>query len=84
MVVLAVFACTGFTVYFLKSPIVALFVQDEGGNLWFSILYYIFILPVYNVILLFYGFLFGHFSFFWEFEKKMFRRRSRSGNAEHK
>jgi hypothetical protein len=42
--------------------------------LWASITYFILILPVYNVFLLFYGFVFGQFKFFWEFEKKFFKR----------
>lgn len=74
VLVLIVFACTGFTVMFLKRPIVAFFTADGEQNTLFSVVYYILILPVYNVILLFYGFIFGQFRFFWEFEKKMFRR----------
>jgi len=41
---------------------------------WIKILYWVLILPIYNVVLLIYGFLFGQFKFFWEFEKRMFRR----------
>lgn len=74
IIVLIVFACTGFTVMFLKQPIVALFTTDEVQSTWFTIAYYILIFPIYNIILLFYGFIFGQFSFFWEFEKRMFRR----------
>ncbi|REE05950.1 DUF6787 family protein [Marinoscillum furvescens] len=76
IIVLIVFACTGFTVMFLKDPIVSLFTTDGEKSLWFTIAYYLLILPVYNVILLFYGFLFGQFAFFWEFEKKMWKRMS--------
>jgi hypothetical protein len=32
------------------------------------------ILPVYNVLLLFYGAIFGQFRFFWDFEKRFFNR----------
>jgi hypothetical protein len=32
------------------------------------------ILPVYNVILLIYGAIFGQLRFFWEFEKRFFMR----------
>lgn len=73
-VVLLVFACTGFTVLFLKKPIVSWISGSEENNTLFTILYYIFILPVYNVILLVYGFVFGQFAFFWQFEKKMWYR----------
>lgn len=74
IVILMVFACTGFTVMFLKRPVVAFFTGDGSQNLVFSVIYYILILPVYNIILLFYGFVFGQFEFFWEFEKKTYRR----------
>jgi hypothetical protein len=74
VVVLVVFACTGFTVYFLKRPILKMVAEDFGHAWWISALYYIFILPVYNVLLLTYGLLFGQFRFFWEFEKRLFCR----------
>lgn len=74
MVILIVFACTGFTVMFLKRPILTL-LGGEGGNTTLgTVLYYIFILPLYNVILLFYGFVFGQFNFFWQFEKRFMER----------
>ena len=74
LLVLLVFACTGFTVMFLKKPITQYFFTEPGSNTLFSILYWIFILPVYNVLLLVYGFVFGQFRFFWNFEKKFFKR----------
>ncbi len=74
VVVLIVFACTGFTVLFIKKPILTLLAGDEGNTKLASVLYYIFILPIYNVLLLFFGFVFGQFQFFWEFEKRSFRR----------
>lgn len=76
VIILVVFACTGFTVLFLKQPVLSLFGPEEERTIWHSIVYYLLILPVYNVILLFYGFIFGQFRFFWEFEKRMFRRMS--------
>lgn len=74
VIVLIVFAATGFTVMFLKRPVVGFFTENGEQPIIFSILYYLLILPVYNVILLFYGFVFGQFRFFWEFEKKMWAR----------
>lgn len=75
LVILLVFACTGFTVMFLKRPVVAFFTQEEGGTpLLFSILYYILILPFYNLVLLVYGALLGQFKFFWAFEQRFFGR----------
>ena len=75
LLILLVFACTGFTVMFLKRPLVA-WASGSGGEqpLLFSILYYVLILPFYNVVLLIYGAVFGQFRFFWEFERRFFRR----------
>jgi hypothetical protein len=74
VIVLIVFACTGFTVLFLKKPLLNLLAGDQGGTTLASVLYYILILPIYNIILLAYGFIFGQFRFFWEFEKRFFNR----------
>lgn len=82
VIVMVVFALTGTTVLVIKRPIVAFFSEDGEQNLWFSILYYILILPTYNVILLGYGFLLGQFDFFWNYEKKMVGRFKRKKKAE--
>ena len=72
VVVLVVFACTGFTVLLIKKPILHFLVGTRGDSTLASVIYYLLILPLYNVILLAYGFLFGQFRFFWEFEKRFF------------
>jgi hypothetical protein len=74
IIVLIVFACTGFTVLFLKKPLLTFLAGDKGNSALATVLYYIFILPIYNILLLGYGFLFGQFSFFWDFEKRMMER----------
>ena len=74
LVILLVFALTGFTVMFLKRPLVGLFTENGEQPVLFTLLYYILILPFYNLLLLAYGALLGQFQFFWEFEKKFFRR----------
>jgi hypothetical protein len=73
IIVLIVFACTGFSVMFLK-PVITELLFGEEKTTWFTIAYWVLILPVYNALLLFYGFIFGQFNFFWEFEKRMFSR----------
>jgi hypothetical protein len=73
VVILLVFACTGFTVLWLKRPTLYFFFGDEIPG-WSRVVYYILILPIYNLVLLFYGFIFGQFNFFLEFEKRFFRR----------
>ena len=74
IIVLIVFACTGFSVYFLKPVILKLLAGEHNDSILASILYYIFILPLYNLLLLGYGFIFGQFDFFWDFEKRFFKR----------
>lgn len=74
MVVLLAFACTGFTILFIKKPILYWLAGEEGNSTMATVLYYIFVLPLYNIILLGYGFIFGQFRFFWEFEKRFVER----------
>ncbi len=74
ILILLVFACTGTTVLLVKKPLFHVAFPDGDIPTWVKIMYWVFILPIYNVILLIYGFIFGQFKFFWEFEKKMFRR----------
>jgi len=74
VLVLLVFTCTGFTVLFIKEPLLELIVGDGEKQWWMTVLYFLLILPVYNVLLLAYGFIFGQFHFFWKYEKKTFKR----------
>lgn len=76
VLVLVVFACTGFTILFIKNPILNFFGIERGGGqgLINTVLYLLLVLPLYQIILLIYGFIFGQFNFFWEKEKQIFRR----------
>jgi Na+-driven multidrug efflux pump len=74
LIILIVFACTGFSVMFLKAPLLNLLIGEEERSVIHSVIYYILILPIYNILLLIYGFLFGQFQFFWDFEKRFFNR----------
>ncbi len=82
IVILVVFTCTGFTILFLKRPIFYYLFDGQPVPVWATVIYYIVILPVYNVFLLFYGFVFGQFQFFWNFEKRFFARMT--GNSKRK
>lgn len=73
IMVLVVFACTGFTILFIKNPILDFFGVEKGGFLN-TFLYLLLVLPLYQIFLLIYGFIFGQFHFFWEKEKQIFRR----------
>jgi hypothetical protein len=74
LLILLVFACTGFTVLLIKRPLFFWWFPDGDIPTVARIAYWILILPVYNVFLLCYGFLFGQFDFFWNFEKRFFNR----------
>jgi len=74
VVILLVFACTGTTVALIAKPLLRTLFAPAEVPVWATVLYYVFILPVYNLILLAYGFLFGQFAFFWNFEKRFFAR----------
>tara|TARA_R110002051_G_C8604195_1_gene480887 strand:+ start:180 stop:506 length:327 start_codon:yes stop_codon:yes gene_type:complete len=73
ILVLVVFACTGFTILFIKNPILDFFGVEKGGFIN-TFLYLLLVLPLYQIFLLIYGFIFGQFKFFWEKEKQIFKR----------
>ena len=73
VIIFIVFAITGSTAAYLSKPVTsALGITKENLSLW---LYWPFrlliIFPVYQVMLVIIGAIFGQFAFFWEFEKKM-------------
>ena len=70
LLVLIVFACTGSSVILLKH---AVGISNQSpAHIRFA--FYFAVLPLYNVLLLGFGFLFGQFKFFLEFEKRFFKR----------
>ena len=75
LVILTVFALTGFTAMYIKRPIFAWLGLDETDPWWLrTLVWLVTVLPAYQVLLLMYGFLLGQFTFFWNFEKRMFGR----------
>lgn len=74
IIILIVFACTGFTVLLIKRPLFEYWFPLGDKPTWANIAYWILIFPVYNGFLLLYGFIFGQFRFFWDFEKRFFTR----------
>ncbi|GAA4440296.1 hypothetical protein GCM10023091_23730 [Ravibacter arvi] len=75
VIILVVFACTGFSVLYAKKGLFGLIGIDDNTPSWIRICLSIFvILPLYQVVLLCWGWIFGKFNFFWEFEKRTFSR----------
>jgi O-antigen/teichoic acid export membrane protein len=74
VLILIVFACTGTTVALIARPVLHALFAPNDVPAWATVLYYVLILPIYNIFLLFYGLIFGQFRFFWEFERRFFGR----------
>ena len=70
-----VFAITGSCASLLSKPVLTFFgiVRGDISDWVYFPLYIILIFPIYQVLLVFFGFVFGQFTFFWNFEKKMLR-----------
>lgn len=70
-----VFAITGSSSAMISKPIMAFMgVTKENLNPFvYWVLYAIIGLIFYQILLVFFGWLFGQFKFFWEFEKKMLK-----------
>lgn len=74
--VFIVFSITGSSSVFIGKPIMAL-IGITKDNLNTSVYWTLYILVgiiFYQFMLIFYGWLFGQFKFFWNFEKKMLSR----------
>lgn len=76
ILILIVFSITGSVSAWISKPFVEwLGLNDQFIPFWlFTVLRLLLIFPIYNVILILVGTLFGQFRFFWAFEKKMFSR----------
>jgi len=73
ILILIVFALTGFSTLYVEEVIFKLFQIPKENSWWAALLILVFItLPLHNMILLVYGFIFGQFNFFWNFEKRFF------------
>ena len=76
ILILIVFAITGSLSLVVSDPILQFIglSKDSVNALIFTPLRLIIVFPVYQVLILIVGFLFGQFKFFWQFEKKMLIR----------
>ncbi|MEA1786370.1 DUF6787 family protein [Arenibacter sp. GZD96] len=81
VLILIVFAVTGSLSVKVAKPLLDYFgfTRDIFPVDWyFGTLYWTFriliIFPIYQLLLVFFGWIFGQFTFFWNFEKKMLSR----------
>lgn len=81
LIILWVFAITGSASVYVAKPFLNWIGLSRdafpeiwlGGWIYWSLRILI-IFPIYQILLVFFGWLFGQFRFFWGFEKKMLRR----------
>jgi hypothetical protein len=74
-IIFIVFAITGSTSAWLSKPFcIWLGILKEDLEFWFTPVRLLLIFPIYQVLLVAIGFLFGQYKFFWAFEKKMLKR----------
>jgi hypothetical protein len=76
IIILIVFAITGSLALYLSQPILNILnIHDKINN---PLLYYslrlIIIFPIYQIVLIIVGTLFGQFNFFWNLEKQTIQR----------
>ncbi len=75
IIILIVFSLTGMATLQVRKAIWPYLGLEPETSLWIKVpLYILIIFPTYQVLQLIIAALFGQFRFFWEFEKKMFRR----------
>ncbi len=81
VLIFIVFAITGSSSVYVAKPFLSLIglARENFSTAWWGgtlywILRILLIFPFYQVLLVIYGWLFGQFKFFWEFEKKMLSR----------
>lgn len=81
IIILIVFSVTGSASLFVGKPILSFFElarENFQDDFWGVFFYYslriLIIFPIYQFLLVFIGFVFGQFKFFWNFEKKMLSR----------
>ncbi|MFE3848803.1 DUF6787 family protein [Flavobacterium sp. LB3P45] len=74
-IIFIVFAITGSASAWLSKPFCFwLGITKSDLGYWFTPVRLLLIFPIYQVLLVLIGFVFGQFKFFWAFEKKMLKR----------
>jgi len=71
VIIIVVFAITGSTSAYFSGPLTEYLIGDANINSFFKIVIRIVVLtPIYQVLLLFFGFIFFQFNFFFQFVKR--------------
>ena len=74
-VIMIVFAITGSLSVYISKPVLSFFnINQSSLNFMYYPLRVLIIFPIYQILIVLIGSLFGQFSFFWNLEKKMLMR----------
>jgi hypothetical protein len=74
-IIFIVFAITGSASAWLSKPFCTwIGISKETLGWGYYPLRFLLVFPIYQILLVLIGFIFGQFKFFWTFEKKMLRR----------
>lgn len=74
-IIFVVFAITGSASAWLSKPFCFwLGITKTDLGFWFTPIRLLLIFPLYQLLLVLIGFIFGQFKFFWAFEKKMLKQ----------
>lgn len=75
VIILVIFAITGMSALYVKKLFFSLLGLGPETPYWLrTVTWLLTVLPSYQVLFLFYGFLLGQFDFVWKFEKESIRK----------
>ncbi|MBU0677178.1 MAG: hypothetical protein KJ626_03605 [Verrucomicrobia bacterium] len=74
ILIMLAFSLAGMSIVHFRRPVFRLLHLTAETSMWIKVpAYILFVVPLYQVLLMFYGTVLGQFRFFWEKEKKMGR-----------
>ena len=72
--IIIVFGITGTLALYLRGPVIDFFNITKDAIITYYLSRFLIVFPIYQTCLLVIAFIFGEFSFFWRFFKKMMKR----------
>lgn len=75
LLILFIFSITGMTALYVRTFVFNLLGISSDTAMWIKVISWLaIVVPSYQVLFLFYGFVLGQFEFVWRFEKKNLQR----------
>ena len=76
IIIFTVFGISGSASVFISGPVLEFLRVDKiiDSFLIYTLIRFIIVFPIYQVVLILVALVFGQFSYFWEFEKKFLKR----------